>query len=155
MIKAEGIGNVEIVTRAGVIVLTRVWHVPSVGTGLISVTQMVDAGYQVEFEGATCYVGRHSMTWQLGSRNGSLYRLTIRTASTGRNSSEDRSRNEAHLALMTNQSPVATLDTWHRRLCHRRLDGFAVKYISERVTDMKISNETDATSKVCGVCTLG
>lgn len=101
-IEAEGIGNVEIVTEAGVIVLTRVWHVPSIGTGLISVTRMVDAGYHVEFEGTTCYVSRHGMRKQLGSGKGSLYRLSVRTAFAGWNCSKDRSRNEAHLGLMTN-----------------------------------------------------
>ena len=101
-IEAEGIGNVEIVTGAGVIVLTRVWHVPSIGTGIISVTRMVDAGYHVEFEGTTCYVSRHGMRKQLGSGKWSLYRLSVRMTLAGWNCSKDRSRNEAHLGLMTN-----------------------------------------------------
>ena len=62
---------------------------------------------------------------------------------------------EAHLGLITNQSPAATMETWHRRLCHRTLDKSAVKFISERVKEMKVSDKTTATSKVCGVCTLG
>jgi len=129
--------------------------VPSIGTGLISVTRMVDTGYHVEFEETTCYVSRHGMGKQLGSRNGSLYRLSLGTALAGWNSSADCRRNEAHLGLLTNQSPVATLDTCHRRLCHRTLDRSAVKYISERVTNMKVSSETNGSSKVCEVCTWG
>jgi len=53
-IEASGVRNIEIDTVAGVITLTEVWHVPSIGTGLISVIQMVDAGYQVEFEASIC-----------------------------------------------------------------------------------------------------
>lgn len=128
---------------------------PSMGTGLISDTRMVDTGYHVEFEGTRCYISRHGMRKELGSRNGSLYRLSVRTALAGWNGSEDCSRNEAHLGLMTNQSPVATRDTWHRWLRHRTLDGSVVKYISERVTDMKVRRETNGSSKVCGVCTWG
>jgi len=53
-IEASRVGNIAIATVAGVITLTEVWHVPSIGTRLISVTRMVDACYQVEFEASIC-----------------------------------------------------------------------------------------------------
>jgi len=57
---------------------------------------------------------------------------------------------------MTNQSPTATLATWHRRLCHRTLDTVSVKYLASKVKDMEVSsNEEPNTSKICGICAIG
>ena len=48
-IQATGIGDIEIVTKAGSITLTGVWHVPDIGGNLLSLSSIIDAGYDVEF----------------------------------------------------------------------------------------------------------
>ena len=61
----------------------------------------------------------------------------------------------ASLGLATNQSPLASLETWHRRLGHRTLDTTSVKYIASKVTDMRVANENVPSTKICAVCALG
>jgi len=56
---------------------------------------------------------------------------------------------------MTNQSPGASLATWHRRLCHRSLDDAAVRYISSKVENMEVNNKSESTPKICGICAQG
>lgn len=68
------------------------------------------------------------------------------------------SRNTGHkslLGLITNQSPATTLETWHRRLCHRTLDSSGVNYIASRVIDIKVNDGHNCTNKICEICTLG
>jgi len=48
-IQACGLGEIEIHTEGGRIILTDVWHVPDIGGNLMSVSRMVDARYTVEF----------------------------------------------------------------------------------------------------------
>jgi len=153
-IEASAVGNIVIATVAGVITLTAVWHVPSIRTGLISVTRMVDAGYRVEFEASICYVSRFGIQRKLGARVGNLYHLIIEKASTGQRDLRITGH-EAHLGLITNQSPATTLETWHHRLCHRTLDTSGVNYIASRVLDMKIKDGNNCTNKICAICTLG
>ena len=114
-LEVNGIGDVEIPTEVGVVWLTEVWHVPNIATSLISVTRMVDAGYSVEFGQTVCFVNNSGLKTKLGSRKGSLYQLSqilsLKTI-------EFNSDNETNLGLATNQSLSATLEAWHRRLCH-------------------------------------
>jgi len=56
---------------------------------------------------------------------------------------------------MMNQSPGASLETWHRRLCHRSLDDAAVRYISSKVENMEGNNKRELTTKICGICAQG
>jgi len=58
---------------------------------------------------------------------------------------------------MTYQSPRATIETWHRRLGHRLLDAVSesVKSLSDKVTDLKISDTREGLISICGVCAIG
>ena len=88
---------------------------------------------------------------KLGQRHGSLYYLEK-----GSVRNDPRELFTANLGVMTNQSPTATLATWHRRLCHRTLDTGSVKYLASKVKDMEVSsNEEPNTSKICGICAIG
>jgi len=55
-IEADGVGNIEIASKIGVLRLTDVWHVPNIRASMISVTCMVDARYLVEFSTTGCCV---------------------------------------------------------------------------------------------------
>ena len=149
-IKAKGKGEIDITTGAGSIRLTNVWYVPEIGGNLLSVSRMVDAGFAVEFSATSCTVSKNNVRTLLGYRIGSLYYLynTLEIQS-------KHNRVEANLGLTTNQSPIASLETWHRRLCHRTLDEASVRYISSRVENMKVSDKGEATTTICGVCAVG
>jgi len=153
-IHTRGIGDIKVLTESGEIMLTEVWHVPNIGASLISVARMVDAGYKVEFEKSKCYLSNNGIRSELGSRHGSLYYLAPNIESLGQNGNHPPGP-QANLGLTTNQSSSATLGTWHRRLCHRTLDTASVRYISGKVTDMKISNTTQSQATICGICALG
>jgi len=151
-IHAHGTGEIKIHTALGVIRLTNVWHVPTIGASLMSVARIVDAGYMVGFEQSVCYVSKDGMRTELGKRNRSLYHVAQNNEF---QSYEENTPNQANLGLATNQSPSATLETWHRRLCYRTLDSPAVNYISSKVRDMEVSNTSVPSTKICGVCALG
>ena len=53
---------------------------------------------------------------------------------------------KAHLGLITNQYPAATLETWHRTLCHRTLDSSGVNSIASRLTSAKKAFSPDGQS---------
>jgi len=74
-IKAEGVGPMEMVTQTISIKLTDVWHVPGVGGNLMSVSQMVDAGYRVELGSRPSYVSNTGIQTVLGYQFGSRYYL--------------------------------------------------------------------------------
>ena len=135
-IKAKGIGAIELFTETTSIKLTDVWHVPGIGKNLLSVSRMVDAGYRVEFGPTACYVSKTGIRTLLGQRSGSLYYLNKLSAVNYRNL-----RAEANLSLSTNQSSSASLETWHRRLCHLTLDDATVRYISSKVQNMEVTCE--------------
>ena len=118
----------------------------------MSVARMVDAGYAVGFEATRCYISKAGRKIDIGLRKRSLYHLM---RDEGIPSFEPSSRTQASLGLAMNQSPEATLETWHRRLYHRTLDNHNVQYISDKVTDMPVKKDRDDTSKVCPVCALG
>jgi len=61
-IHAHGTGEIEIHTALGVIQLTDVWQVPTIGASLMSVARIVDAGYMVGFEQLVCYVSKDGVT---------------------------------------------------------------------------------------------
>ena len=147
-IRADGYGDIEIATKIGVIRLTDVWHVPNIRASLISVTRMVDAGYSIEFANAGCFVRYSGVKQQLGVRDGSLYYL-MEVPVAG----DSLSTNHANLGLSTNQSSTATLETWHRRLCHRTLDSSTIHRLASKVSDMHVSNTNGP--KVCGICAQG
>jgi len=147
-IEADGVGDIEITTKIGVIRLTDVWHVPNIRASLISVTRMVDAGYLVEFSTAGCFVRYSGVKQQLGIREGSLYYLMENPVVR-----ESPSTNHANLGLSTNQSSTATLETWHRRLCHRTLDSSTIHRLASKVSGMHVSNTEGP--KVCGICAQG
>jgi len=149
-IEAHGMGDIEIPTCAGIIKLTDVWHVPNIGASLILVARMVDAGYTVEFDQEICFVHKAGVKTELGYRNGSLYYLNQDTASP-----QSHYTNQANLGLVTNQPQMATLETRHRRLCHCALDSTTVRYLSSKVSEMKVSNPEEGTNKICGVCAQG
>ena len=65
---------------------------------------------------------------------------------------EEDTLDMASQGLATNLSPLATLETWHRRLGHRTLDTSSVKYIASKVTDMQVSNESIPWTNICAVC---
>jgi len=108
-IKAKGVGAIEIVTEVTTITLTNVWHVPDIGGNIMSVSHMVDAGYTVEFGESTCSVRKAGVRTLLGRRLGSLYYLKNGSAT-----KDEREQIEANLGLITNQSPCASIDIWHR-----------------------------------------
>ena len=64
-------------------------------------------------------------------------------------------QNQANLGLGTNQSPSATLEIWHRQLAHRTLDESALRYISPKVSDLRVSGKSEPVGKICGICALG
>ena len=112
---AHGIGDIKIPTALGMIRLTEVWHVPTIGASLMSVAWMVDAGYMVGFEKESCYISKDSIRMELGKRIGSLFHLVEdKEAVTVQGNAYD----QANLGLATNQSPCTSLETWHRRLGH-------------------------------------
>lgn len=151
-LEACGIGNIEISTKAGCITLTDGWHVPTIETNLISVARMVDAGFTVQFSKSICTVSKGGINTELGHRYGALYHLDAESAAFTNNQNPP---NQINLGLSTNQSPSATRDTWHRRLCHRTLNDTTLKYIATRVRDMEVSEGTGEAVKICGICALG
>ena len=151
-LSAHGIGDIEIKTEVGQIRLTDVGHVPNVATSLISVTRMVDAGYKVEFGSSICSISHEGVRTKLAKREGSLYHLIQDKVAP---SIESNLPNHAHLGLATNGTASATLETWHRRLCHRTLDTTTVHYLSSKVSDLNVSNTERISSKICGICALG
>ena len=151
-LQANGIGDIEIATEIGIVRLTDIWHVPDIATSLISVTRMVDAGYAVEFGQTVCFVNNSGLKTNLGYRKGSLYQLSTVSLL---NSIESNLANGTNLGLVTNQSPSATLETWHRRLCHRTLDSGTIHYLSWKIADLIISETKEPTPKICGICAQG
>ena len=149
---ACGMGNIEISTKAGCITLTDVWHVPTIETSLISVARMVDAGFTVAFSKLMCSVSKEGKHTELGRRYGTLYHLNTEVAAF---TNSQHLPNLVNLGLTTNQSSSASLDTWHRRLCHRTLNDTALSYISARVTDMRVSDGGSEGNKICGICARG
>ena len=130
--------------------LTDVWHVPSIAASLISVTRMVDARYVVEFGKSTCFVNDGRQKIELGERNRTLYHLKTAPPNT-----ESNPANSANFGLATNQSSGATVETWHRRLCHRTLDSTTIQYLSSKVTGMDVTQSKENLAKVCGMCAMG
>jgi len=118
----------------------------------MSVARIVDAGYMVGFEESVCNVSKDVMRTELGKRNRSLYHVAENKEF---QSYEENTSHQTNLGLARNQSPSATLETWHGRLCHRTLDSPAVNYSSSKVRDMEVSNTSVASTKICGVCALG
>ena len=108
-IKAKGKREIDMTTGAGSIRLTNVWYVPEIGGNLLSVSQMVDAGYEVEFSATSCTLTKDKVRTLLGHSIGSQYYLynTLEIQS-------KHDRVEVNLGLITNQSPIASLETWHR-----------------------------------------
>jgi len=151
-IHAHGIGDIELKTEGGVIRLTDVWHVPSITASLISVARMVDAGYAVEFGRTTCFVNKGRVKTKLGRRNGSLYHLIRDTPPS---TTESNPANSVSLGLATNQSSRASLETWHRRLCHRTLNTSTIQYLSSKISGMEISEANTPTTKICWICAMG
>jgi len=115
---------------------------------------MVDAGYKVEFERYKCHVSHQGNRSELGYRHGSLYYLTPNKQS-GSQIQNHLSSLQANYGPTTNQSPRATIETWHRQLCYRSLDAVSVKYLSDKVTDLKISDAREGSISICGVCAIG
>ena len=116
-IHAHGMGDIKVTTQNGEITLRDVWHVPNIGTSLLSVARIVDAGYNVEFGKDICFVSKGGVRAELGYRHGSLYH--VREDSPAQNhEAKNQYSEEANLGLATNQSPSASLETWHRRLRH-------------------------------------
>ena len=111
---------------------------------------MVDGGYSVKFSATSCTVSKNKIRTLLGHRIGSIFYLynTLETQS-------KHSRVEANLGLITNQSLIASLEKWHRRLCHRTLDAASVRYISSKVESMKVNDIGETTTTVCGMCAVG
>jgi len=149
-IKAKGVGAIEIVTEVTSITLTNVWHVHDIGGNLMSVSRMVDAGYTVEFGKSTCSVCKAGVRTLLRRRLGSLYYLKNGSAT-----KDEQEQIEANLGLITNQSPLASIDIWHRRLCHRTLDETPIRYITSKVTNMEVSDKAEKGHTVCGICAMG
>ena len=56
---------------------------------------------------------------------------------------------------MSNQTPSATREIWHRRLVPRSLDHKTLQYLSSKVSDISISEPKSILSKLCGICALG
>jgi len=65
-INAQGIGDIEIATIAGVIRLTEVCHVPTIEASLILVARMVDTGYAVGFEASRCNITKAGRKIEIG-----------------------------------------------------------------------------------------
>ena len=71
---------------------------------------MVDTGYHVSFDLTTCYFSKAGRETQLGTEKDSLYDLNTEKKLP---LLEEDTRDMATLGLATNQSPLATLETWH------------------------------------------
>ena len=155
-IHAHGMGDIKVTTQNREITLRDVWHVPNIGTSLLSVARIVDAGYNVEFGKDLCFVSKSGVRAKLGYQHGSLYH--VRADSPAQNHEvKNQYSEEANLGLATNESPSASLETWHRKLCHRTLDDAAVRYISAKVRDMLVisTKGKEPTGKICQICALG
>ena len=149
-IQAKGIGEITVATEAGSITLKEVWHVPDIGGNLRSVSRMLEAGYSVEFGPTTCTIRKDGVRTKLGERQGRLYHLVPRLT---KQAKEDPL--VANIGLTTNHSPRASMEIWHRRLCHRTLDHTSVNYISTRVRDMEVSDAGKESKTICGICAMG
>jgi len=150
-IQEHGIGDIELTTEVGVIRLTEMWHVPNMAASLISVARMVDAGYAVEFESSICFINNGQAKIEVGYRSGSLYHLIRNTAPS---TTESNPANSGNLGLSTNQSSSATLEKWHRRLCHRTLDRSTIQYLASKVCGIDVRPEKGILAKICGICAL-
>ena len=71
-IHAHGMGDIKVTTQNREITLRDVWHVPNIGTSLLSVARIMDAGYNVEFGNDLCFVSKSGVRVELGYRHGSL-----------------------------------------------------------------------------------
>ena len=137
-------------TDVGSITLTEMWHVPNIGGNLISVSRMVDAGFYVEFGPTTCTVNQGGTRSNLGQRVRNLYYLNKELVSNTESFTE-----VAKLGLSTNQFPIATIETWHKRHGHRTLNATAMAYISSKVANMEIRGAGKPTPTICGTCAIG
>ena len=111
---------------------------------------MVDAGFSVEFGPTTCTVNQGGTRSNLGQRVGNLYYLNKELVSNTESFTE-----VAELGLSTNQSPIATIETWHKRLGHRTLDATGIAYITPKVANMEIRGAGKPTPTICGICAIG
>ena len=149
-IQASGMRTIEITMDEGSITLMDIWHVPLIGGSLMSVSRMLDAGYTVEFGYTKCIVRKAGVQTNLRSRVGSLYHLNQTSAHT-----HQQRFNVVHLGLAINQSARRSIETWHRRLCHRSLDENLIQYIACTVEKLEEQRERQPTSAICGVCAIG
>ena len=113
---------------------------------------MVDAGYMVGFRSTICSISHEGVRTKLGKREGSLYHLIQDKVAP---SIESNLPNHAHLGLPMNGTASDTLETWHRRLCHRTLVTTTVRYLSSEVSDLNFSKTEKISSKICMICALG
>ena len=75
----------------------------------MSVSQMVDAGYSVEFGPTTCTISQNGIRTKLGHRLGHLYHLVE-----GLETEIQEESIEVNIGLTTNRSQSASIETWHR-----------------------------------------
>ena len=110
LVKVQGRGTVPILTRQNVKKdISNVYHVPDLKHNLLSVGQLIEKGYKVLFEGASCKIYDRKPTRKLISEiymtPNRMFPLTLRTA----NLSQPYAQN----ASTMNETMV-----WHTRFGH-------------------------------------
>jgi len=142
-ITAIGQGNITIPTTSGSIPLSRALHVPDIGRNLISVANIVDQGFRVEFTRTTCAVSKGNTVQGIGKREGNIYYFS--------------GLQEVALAELSDTSDTTSLEIWHRRIGHRSLSPQATTKIKESVNGFESLGtlEQNTTSSVCGICMEG
>ena len=86
----------------------------------------------------------------LGQRYGRLYYFKNKTCGV-----KSKRGIEGNLGLASNRSDSTTIDIWHRGFCHRILDEYKLKYISDKVREIDILNKDRPNTSICGTCAMG
>ncbi|OWM88939.1 hypothetical protein CDL15_Pgr020893 [Punica granatum] len=132
-ISVEGKGNVVIENNSSARVMSDVLYVPEIDQNLLSVSQLLNKGYKVVFEGKQCFITE--------SRGQELFKIPMN----GKCFSLDPLEKE-QLALKSEE--VAT-ELWHRRLGHYNYNGLIFMQRQEMAEGLPAMMEKNSTCKAC------
>ncbi|KAL0374305.1 UNVERIFIED_CONTAM: Retrovirus-related Pol polyprotein from transposon RE1 [Sesamum radiatum] len=136
LVDVKGIGVVIVQTFSGTKVITDVLFVPDIKQNLLSVGQLLDKNYTIEFKDRTCEINDH-----LGVKL-----LSTRMQNKSFNLDFKNHEVEAFVGVEANSC------LWHKRFGHTNYDALRLLEKREMVSDLPIIN---VPSGVCGVCQLG
>jgi hypothetical protein len=85
LVKVKGKGNVHILTKQNVKKdINNVYHVPYLKHNLLSVGKLIEHGYKVIFEGASCRIydktPKIKLIYEIHMTKNRMFALTLRTA---------------------------------------------------------------------------